>query len=397
MDHFSRKDDAAQIAAALSGVGFSDAPNGLFLAAPRRTGKSTFLQQDLKPALEKQGVVVIYVDLWADQARDPATLIAAAITEKLLEHAGLISQFAVRARVKEVAVAGALKIDTSSLLGGAQTLTEALKKLSAAAKKPVALMVDEAQQALTTEQGHAMMAGLKSARDQMNSPGDVRLMLIMTGSDRDKLLRLVNTSKAPFFGSNVTPFKPLGRAFIEHVAQQIESDQPRRKPVDIDTLQRAFETFGSRPQFFINAIGAALSPISSTGEPFEQQVLNAAHARVQSEEEEMEQNFLGLTRAQQAVLWRLLEQASAFKPYDGAALAFYEQHLGERLTPQQVQNALQALRERNPSIVWKSLRGEYATEDAALVRWFAARKQAGTWPPGGELTGAARKRRTPRR
>jgi len=37
---------------------FSDASNGLFLAAPRRTGKSTFLQADLQPALEAIGVVV---------------------------------------------------------------------------------------------------------------------------------------------------------------------------------------------------------------------------------------------------------------------------------------------------------------------------------------------------
>lgn len=28
---------------------FSDASNGLFLAAPHRTGKSTFLQPDLQP------------------------------------------------------------------------------------------------------------------------------------------------------------------------------------------------------------------------------------------------------------------------------------------------------------------------------------------------------------
>lgn len=31
---------------------FGDASSGLFLAAPRRTGKSTFLQLDLRPELE---------------------------------------------------------------------------------------------------------------------------------------------------------------------------------------------------------------------------------------------------------------------------------------------------------------------------------------------------------
>ena len=36
--------------------------------------------------------------------------------------------------------------------------------------------------------GEAAMAALKSARDQLNRPGAVNLMLVMSGSDRDKLL-----------------------------------------------------------------------------------------------------------------------------------------------------------------------------------------------------------------
>ena len=61
---------ADELVTALQGrAGFSDAHNGLFLAAPRRTGKSTFLQGDLRPALEHAGIVVVYVDLWDDTAR----------------------------------------------------------------------------------------------------------------------------------------------------------------------------------------------------------------------------------------------------------------------------------------------------------------------------------------
>jgi hypothetical protein len=32
-------------------------------------------------------------------------------------------------------------------------------------------------------------------------------------------------------------------------------------------------------------------------------------------------------------------------------------------------------------MVWKSARGEYALEDAAMHRWFEKRIQAGDWPP----------------
>jgi len=48
MLHYPRLDLARQMVDALQGrTLFSDAANGLFLAAPRRTGKSTFLQADL--------------------------------------------------------------------------------------------------------------------------------------------------------------------------------------------------------------------------------------------------------------------------------------------------------------------------------------------------------------
>ncbi|MBV5332068.1 ATP-binding protein, partial [bacterium] len=69
--YFPRFQLAEELSDALQGSKlFDDAPNGLFLAAPRRTGKSTFLQVDLQPALEKRGVVVVYVDLWVAPSRD---------------------------------------------------------------------------------------------------------------------------------------------------------------------------------------------------------------------------------------------------------------------------------------------------------------------------------------
>ena len=72
---FPRTELARQVVQALQGRAlFGDAHNGLFLAAPRRTGKSTFLQYDLRPALEAAGIEVIYVDLWSDPRRDPGSL-----------------------------------------------------------------------------------------------------------------------------------------------------------------------------------------------------------------------------------------------------------------------------------------------------------------------------------
>lgn len=384
MIHFPREALAQELVAALRGQAvFGDAHNGLFLAAPRRTGKSTFLQADLKPALEKAGVVVAYVDLWADPRRDPGSLIADAIGRALAPHLGLVSRAARKAGLESVTVAGALKIDVSKIgrIDGV-TLPDALRALHEAAKAPVALIVDEAQHALTSEAGEATMAALKSARDQLNRPGQVNLMLVMSGSDRDKLLRLVNTNGAPFYGSQVSRMPPLGQDFIDHVSRLITAQRPDLAPADGALLLKAFESFGHRPQFFMEALGQALSPLADLqGKRFEKAVLEAAFRRQQDDEAQMESEYLALRHLEQAVLWRLLEQGPRFRPYDGEALRFYRERVTGRVTPQMAQRALESLRERNPALVWKSARGEYAVDDAAMHRWFEQRVRDGRWPP----------------
>ncbi len=383
MIHYNRHALATQLADMLLGkFAFVDAHNGLFLAAPRRTGKSTFLQVDLKPELEARGVVVVYLDLWADQRRDPGELIADAIGRALEPHLGLVAKTAKKAGLDNVNIAGWLKIDTSRIgkLDGA-TLPDALRALNEMAKSPVALIVDEAQHTLTSVEGETAMAALKSARDQLNRPGNTQLMLIMSGSDRDKLLRLVNSNMAPFYGSQIQRMPELGQDFIAHIATLIEAQRPELTPVDRATLFDAFQRFGSRPQFFMEALGQLLSPLAGISGRFEPAVLQAAQQRQQDEEAQMESDFLGLKPIEQAVLWRLLEQGQRFRPYDGEALRFYQQKSGKKVSAQQAQNALETLRQRSPAVIWKSARGEYVVDDAAMHRWFEQKTQAGTWPP----------------
>ena len=386
MLHFPRTALAQELARALQGKNlFGDAHNGLFLAAPRRTGKSTFLKDDLRPELERQGLVVVYVDLWADQRRDPGELIAEAIGRALQPHLGLMAKAAKAAGLESVSLAGTLTIDTSRIgrIDGI-TLADALHSLHETAKKPIALIIDEAQHALTSEAGEAVMTALKSARDQLNSPGKVNLMLVMSGSDRDKLLRLVNSNSAPFYGSQIQRMPELDDDFIAYVAGLIEAQRPQLKPVDQAQLSAAFERFGRRPQFFLSALGDALSPFSGITGRFEQAVAAAAEQRQRDDEALMRSEYLGLKPLERAVLWRLLEQEQRFRPYDAEALGFYQQKTGRKVTAQQAQNALESLRQHTPALVWKSARGEYAVDDAAMHRWYHACIAARTWPPKNE-------------
>lgn len=380
---YPRKALARQMVQALQGTALlGDAHNGLFLAAPRRTGKSTFLQGDLAPALRTAGVEVVYVDLWADTRRDPGALIAEAIARALQPQLGLVARGAKKAGVKTLKLAGTLEIDTSKIgqIDGL-TLVEALRTLQRAAGRPIALIVDEAQHALTSVAGEAAMSALKSARDQLNQPGQVKLMLVMSGSDRDKLLRLVVSAAAPFYGSQIQALPPLDTDFIAHVAALVEAQRAELQPVDRAALQAAFAAFGHRPQFFMRALGDVLSPLAGIRGRFERALQQAARAQQLQDEAQMESDFLGLKSSEQAVLWRMLEQGSRFRPYDAEALRFYRDKLGRPVSVQQAQKALEALRQRTPALVWKSARGEYAVEDAAMHRWYQVRVAAAHWPP----------------
>lgn len=380
---FHRTELAHQLVQALQGkLLFSDAKSGLFLTAPRRTGKTTFLRFDLTPALEEAGALVVYVDLWENQERDPAELILEAIGQAVQAQQGIVARTARKAGLSKVKIGGALEIDTGQL-GSIQglTLKEALRTLHELSGRPVALIVDEAQQALSSQAGEVAMMGLKSARDQLNTPSEIHLMLVMSGSDRDKLMRLTNTNSAPFYGSTVHPLPPLGIEFIQLVARRIEEERPGIKPVDIETLHQAFEAFGHRPQRFMDALGAVLNPVAVLAGRFEGALMEVAKQQAREEEARMASEYLSFSPLQQAVLWRLLDKGSLFKAYDADALAFYTAQVGRKVTAQQVQTALDALRALSPSPVWKSQRGDYAVDDLAMHRWYDARVAAGTWPP----------------
>ncbi|MGE8383805.1 MAG: ATP-binding protein, partial [Pseudomonas putida] len=80
-DLFPRRELAAEMARQLLKPSTLDIGlrSGLFFSGLRRTGKTTFLKNDLIPALEEMGALVIYVDLWSDTQTSPVALVLAAV------------------------------------------------------------------------------------------------------------------------------------------------------------------------------------------------------------------------------------------------------------------------------------------------------------------------------
>ena len=132
----------------------SASSSGLFLAAPRRTGKSTFIREDLRPALQAQGALVVYADLWVNRKADPAMVIIAAVRYELAQHEGVIARLAKSSGMDRVNVGGfSFSLDRVGLAGGDVSISSALAALSDETEKTIVLLIDEAQHAITSESG----------------------------------------------------------------------------------------------------------------------------------------------------------------------------------------------------------------------------------------------------
>ena len=384
MRNYRRPELAKTVANDLTGSTFlSDAQNGLFLAAPRRTGKTEFLKHDLKPELEKRGLLVMYVDLWSDKKRSPSDLIADELAEAMDSTLGVVAKTAKKTGLRAVKVLGTLEIDLSKIgkIDGL-TLPQALQILQKAVDKQIVLIVDEAQHALTTPEGENAMSALKSARDQLRNENGAQLLLVMSGSHRDKLLRLVNTAAAAFWGSQVQPLPTLGEPFAHYIGDQLRQQLGFERLTD-EALCRAFKDVGERPQFFIKEISAALQHCkeqhSVNPADFNQALLTATTQTQARDREALTEQFKLLPIEQRVILWRVLEHGTEYRAFDSSSLNFYESQLGKRLSAVQVQRHLDKLRETAPPVIWKSNRGDYSLYDRAQQAWYAYLQNAQTW------------------
>ncbi|MEO6853902.1 MAG: hypothetical protein ABI410_23000 [Rhodoferax sp.] len=360
---------AASYCDALEGRGILDATSGLFLAAPRRTGKSTFLREDMVPEMRARGWQTLYVDLWSDRSRDPAELIIAVVRDTLAQLDGPVLKAAKSVGLDKLNVLGALSLDLSKIgQPGGATLSDALERLHTKSGKPLVLLVDEAQHALSTEAGTRAMFALKAARDRLNQGRAIRgLHLVMTGSNRDKLTHLVLRRSEPFYGAGVTRFPLLDRGFVEAYAEWLKPQFADGKSFSADTLERAFTLVGRRPEMLKRVVGEAVADWGGA------QALDALIERNAQEIQhrawqEFASTYNALPDAQKAVLDAIARLSPDYTPFAEAALAAYRAVVGKPLNNSAIQGALDALRDKE--LIWRAGRGDYAFEDDGLRAWY---------------------------
>ncbi|MDP2368797.1 AAA family ATPase [Rhodoferax sp.] len=358
---------------------------GLFLAAPRRTGKSTFVRQDLLPELRSRDVDVIYVDLWIDKSKDPAIHIANAVRAELSKDDGPISKLAKMMGVTKLtigAMGSGLNFDLSQLgLHADSTLTDALQALSRNGKRKLVIVIDEAQHALTTDQGMAALFSLKAARDSLNTDDGLHGMtLIATGSNRDKLATLVNGREQAFYGADMIDFPQLDAEYVKWVIAKAKLNLDGSRALDV------FSRLGFRPESFLRALSATRRQVViKPGTDADALLLQQAQDSLRSARVDFLNTITSLPPLQAALLRELALDASIppgqtrIGVFSAAMRARLQQRLrtevaggGEDIAVEapSIQNAMDSLREKN--FLWRSQRGAYWIEDEQFLEWLIA-------------------------
>lgn len=376
---FHRPELAARLTAVLLGDDplSSAGQSGLFLSAPRRTGKSTFLRNDLIPAVEQAGAIAIYVDLWADRTRDPGELIADAVRDTLaLQASKLLTAMRALKRVKKAGAKGGLagfkgefgfELETVGQTQGT-TLVKSFEALHQRVRKPIVFVLDEAQHALASNRGADTLFALKAARDALNLASvKPQLAILATGSARARIADMVTRKSQPFYGASTETFPPLGEAFVMHFAKQLLSHRIAQDRMPrLEQLMKSFQMLGSRPEDFRKAIRDALvRPELDLGAA----VIAAAHEQRNRIRGELRKQLAALNTLQRAMVKRLVETNEDPSPFSKDSIAYYRRETGDSsVSSSVVQKAMDTLVANG--FVWRSARGSYALDDTTTAELF---------------------------
>lgn len=336
--------------------------------APRRTGKTVFLLKDLAPAAEAAGYRVAYADLWQTKLH-PALAILRGLEEaleprSLRERAGAVLQ----EPVKKLRMKGSF----GGVGGEAEVEFEDRKAQSAEAglriddlmgrlvkKRPLLLLVDEAQELARTESNEDVAKGLRTALTKHRE----RVRVVYTGSSRSRLAHMFSDSQAPLYapGLGVVDFPLLGRDLVDFAAKKFAEATGNTRSLQVEVGLRVLEQFMHRPEPFLKAVMVMLA---SPGLTLEQAASTVA--QLSAEQDDYEGTWRNLSPVQRQLL--IMSLQPNFKPFARATVSTVAEALALDTVPvSTLQSALRTLDDSN--ILSKSPRGAYDFEDHLFKRW----------------------------
>lgn len=231
----------------------------LALFAPRRVGKTFFLDHDLAPAAQSAGWLPVYADLWLHKAAPLAAINHALVEvlDDLLVPSSSLGKVA-KTPVKRIGLLGA-SLDFGDEPGRQPLPTEPALRLDALVtrlavqhKGQILLMLDEVQTLVDAADGVGMIASLRAVLHKRRN----EVSAVFTGSSQEGLARLMNTAGAPMYQfAQVIDFPFLGDEFLQQIAEHFGRVHTG-KALALDALRDTFDKVGHRPALMRDVVKA---------------------------------------------------------------------------------------------------------------------------------------------
>ncbi len=234
----------------------------LALFAPRRVGKTFFLDHDLAPEAKKAGMLPVYADLWLYKAA-PLDAINHALEETWddlmvpTSHAAKVA----KTPVKKIGALG-VSITLGDALqrralpeSAALRLDALVTRLAKQHKGQVLLMLDEVQTIGEAADGVALIAALRAVLHKRRD----NVCAVFTGSSQEGLARLMTSAGAPMYQfAQIVDFPFLGDEFLLLLTKHFESVH-HGKQLDLDELRDGFARIGYKPALMRDVVKAMSS------------------------------------------------------------------------------------------------------------------------------------------
>jgi hypothetical protein len=241
-------------------------------------------------------------------------------------------------------------------------------------KRLIVLIIDEAQHAITTDEGIAALFALKAARDELNSSKHHGLRVVCTGSNRDKLAMLHNSKDQAFYGAPMVNFPTLSKDFVAWFCEKVALPFS----LDVDLAWQLFVEAGYRPELLNSAADQLRFEFDI--EAADGQVRFAEAVRNLADEMNQVQRKVihSLTPIQLAILRVMAAMKQDYAPFESATILRYRKAMELAGVPADdikadvpgIQAGLLALQEKK--LIWRAARGIYAIEEQSVVDLLAA-------------------------
>jgi uncharacterized protein len=335
------------------------------LFAPRRVGKTFFLDHDLTPAAQAQDFVPVYADVWLNK-RSPLDAINHALEEALDDVHVPTSRTGKLAKttIKKMGALGASVEFGDEPARRALPTDPALRldalvmRLAQDSGKRVLLMLDEIQSLGELASGNDVVASLRAVLQKRKQ----NVFAVFTGSSQESLSAMMSAAGGPMYQfAQLLDFPVLGEDYVTLLATHFSNVHPH-KQLDTTALLRVFAYLGYKPALFKDLL-KAMSADGMTD-------IDLALARMQLDERHVagwRALMEGLSPLELAVL-KLIAKESA-SPLSQEALSLLQaQNKSVPITIGKIRTALDKLKLRG--IVTKPL-GRFSVDDRLFSQYIA--------------------------